>query len=73
MDNNVKYVMLTDNERYGTVVKCYGRKQYIYQNGEWVRSGVLVLYQCDESPYYDLYKEITKEEAEKLINEIKAS
>lgn len=68
-----EYIMLTDNERDGTIIKCCGRKHYIYKDGEWVRTGIMVNYFCDESPYYDLYKEITKEEAEKLINEMKAS
>ena len=67
MANDVKYVMLTDNESYGTVVKLCGQKHYEYINGEWVRSGIMTEYFCDESPFYDLYKEITPEEAEKLI------
>ncbi len=64
-----EYVTLIDNRRRGTVVKCNGRLQYEYKNGEWVRSGVLMEYFNDESPYYDLYKEISEEEAMKMIAE----
>ena len=67
MDKNANYVVLTDNKNDGTVVKLCGRKHYVYINGEWVRSGIMTKYFCDETPFYDLYKEITPEEAEKLI------
>ena len=68
MDENANYVVLTDNKNDGTVVKLCGRKHYVYVNGEWIRSGIMTKYFCDESPYYDSYEEITYEEAEKLIN-----
>lgn len=67
--NEFEYVMLVDRERYGTIIRCQGRLQYKYdvKSKAWVRSGILLEYQCDESPLYDLYKEISEEEAMKII------
>lgn len=67
MDENTNYVILTDNKNDGTLVKLCGRKHYMYIDGKWVRTGIMTMYFCDESPCYDLYKEITAEEVEKLI------
>lgn len=69
MDDSIKYVVLTDNKYGGTVVRLCGRKHYIYRNGEWIRTGIMTHYFWDESPFYDLYKEITPEEAEQLIKQ----
>ena len=65
-----EYVVLTDSEHKGTVIRCNGRLQYVYKNGEWVRSGVLMEYFNDESPLYECYREITEEAAMKLISEL---
>ncbi|MDR3149814.1 MAG: hypothetical protein LBT88_07390 [Oscillospiraceae bacterium] len=65
---NYEYVKLIDREHYGTVVRADGAKQYEWDDKKgWVRSGILILYFCDESEYYDLYEEITEDEAMKLI------
>ncbi len=67
MDENAEYIVLTDNKHDGTIVKLCGCKHYLYVNGEWIRTGIMTEYFCDESPYYDSYEEITYEEAEKLM------
>lgn len=68
-NNSYEYVMLIDRERYGTIIRCQGRYQYEYDvnTREWVRSGILIEYQCDESPLYDMYKEISEDEVMKII------
>lgn len=67
----MKYYLLTDNDRRGTIVRTQGRIHHRYDNAKgWVRSGVLLEYFNDDSPYYDLYNEITEEEANKLIAEM---
>lgn len=67
----VEYVTLTDRGRNGTIVKCDGRIQHEYVKGKgWVRSGVLMEYFCDESPLYELYREIPEEEALRIIESV---
>lgn len=66
-----RYVVLTDNIRRGTIVKMSGRYHYEYDNGEWKRTGIMTDYFIDSSPAFELYKEITEEEAMKLISEMK--
>lgn len=66
-----KYVVLMDNIRKGTIIKMSGRKHYRYSDGEWKRTGIMTDYFIDDSPVFELYKEISEEEANKLINKIK--
>ena len=68
-NNNIEYVRLTDFKNRGTIVRCNGRIQHRYdtKTKEWVRSGILMEYFCDESPLYDCYEEISEEEAMKII------
>ncbi len=67
----IEYYRLRDIEHQNTIVKgendgkCY---EYV-QNEGWVRSGIMTKYFCDESDYYDLFDEITEEEAMKIISE----
>jgi hypothetical protein len=64
----MNYFKLIDREHYGTVVRAKGRSQQQHIHGHgWVESGIMILYFCDESEYYDLYEEITEDEAMKLI------
>lgn len=68
-DNKTEYVVLTDNQNRGTVVKCNGRIQHRYdkERKKWIRSGILLEYFCDESPLYNCYEEISEEQALKTI------
>lgn len=68
-DNKTEYVVLTDNKNRGIIVRCNGRIQHEYdrEKKEWIRSGILLEYFCDESPLYDCYEEISEEEALKRI------
>lgn len=64
----MNYYLLTDNDRRGTIVRTEGRIHHRYDKIKgWIRSGVLMEYFNDDSPYYDSYNEITEEEAMKLI------
>lgn len=65
-----KYIKLLDPEHLGTIVKSIGRTSYIYKNGQWIRSGILVHYFFPESDLYDQYEDIEEKEALKLINNI---
>lgn len=68
-NNKIEYVVLTDNQNRGIVVRCNGRIQHRYdtEKKEWIRSGILLEYFCDESPLYNCYEEITEEQALELI------
>lgn len=60
---------LLDSEYYNTIIKADGQKQYMYTDGKgWIRNGILTEYFNDESLYYDMYKVITQEEAQNIIN-----
>jgi hypothetical protein len=64
----MKYYLLDDLERRGTIVRTEGRVQHRYYTDRgWVRTGIMVEYFNDESPYYGSYSEITEEAANKLI------
>lgn len=65
------YVVLIDNVRRGTIVRMDGQDHYRYKDGSWVETGIMMEYFDDESPAFELYKEITEEEAMKLISQIK--
>lgn len=69
-NNNTEYVLLIDKENFGTIVRCNGRKQFEFdkEKGSWVRSGILLDYFTDSSPLYEMYKEISEEEAMKLLS-----
>ena len=61
----MKYYRLEDREHKDIIVKANGAEQYIYINGKWIRTGIMIEYMNDESEYYDLYTEITEEESKK--------
>ena len=61
----MKYYRLEDRENKNVIAKANGAEQYIYINGKWIRTGIMIEYMNDESEYYDLYTEITEEEAKK--------
>lgn len=62
------YYKLLDNAHLNTVVKADGRVQHEYVTGQgWVRSGIMIEYFCDESDTYNMYEEISEQEAIKLI------
>lgn len=65
----MKFFKLIDKENYNMVIKADGRKQYryIYGKDEWIRTGLLLEYHSEKSSKYDLYEEISEEEACKII------
>lgn len=56
---------------YGMIVRAHNGYQEYYDKdkNEWIKTGVLMLYFCDESEVYDLYEDISEEEALKSIKE----
>lgn len=65
------YYKLLDLQHLNAVIRTKGpiHEEYVKSKG-WVRSGLLMEYLCDESDYYELYEEITDDEAKKLIEEV---
>lgn len=51
MSNNTRYLVLTDYDNRGTVIKQEGRKFYEYKDDEWVRRGLGIgyFYQMSQS------------------------
>lgn len=65
----MKYYRLLDPKNKDTVVRAEGRSQQQFIKGRgWVESGIMITYFSDESDTYDMYEEISYEEAMKLIN-----
>ena len=64
---NWEYVKLLDGNHKNQVVRADGRFQQRYEDGKWIRSGILLDYYTDTSPLYNMYEDITEEEAIKLI------
>lgn len=65
----MNYYKLEDPKNRDTVVKADGYMQYEYENGTWVRSGILLHYQTEGSPFYDLYTEISESEAMQIVKQ----
>lgn len=67
MPDSTRYLMLTDYDNRGTIVKQDGRKFFGYKDGEWVRRGLSIGYFLPDAPEFECYEEITEEEALKRI------
>lgn len=65
----MEYFRLLDRKNRGIIAKADGRIHHEYdrEKKEWVRSGVMIEYFCDESDTYGMYEEITEKEAMSLI------
>lgn len=59
MSNNTRYLVLTDYDNRGTVIKQEGRKFYEYKDDEWVRRGLGIGYFLPDEPEFECYEEIT--------------
>lgn len=70
MSNNIRYLILTDYDNRGTILKQDGRKFFEYKEGEWRRRGIGIGYFFPDAPEFECYEEITKEEALTKIAEI---
>lgn len=65
-----EYLILTDREHSGIIIKTEGEDWFRYYNERgWVETGILLKYLNDESPLYDCYEKISEEEVGKLIAE----
>lgn len=70
MPNSIRYLMLTDYDNRGTIVRQDGRKFFGYKDGEWIRRGMGIGYFLPGAPEFECYEEITEEEALKKIAEM---
>lgn len=70
MNSETRYLKLTDNGNYGTVIKQIGRSFFGIKDGEWKRRGLSIGYFYPDAPEYECYEEITEQEAMKLINQM---
>lgn len=70
MNNQIRYLKLTDYENQGTIIKQQGRQFFGVKDGEWKRRGLSLGYFLPESPEYECFEEISEEEANKLIANI---
>lgn len=64
----VEYVRLMDNAHKDIVVRCEGRhwQQFVAGVG-WKETGILIRYFSDESDLYEMYEEISAEQARELV------
>lgn len=64
----MKFFVLNSTRDKDLIVKADGRKHYEYSKSNgWVRSGIMSDYYLPYGVYYDMYKEISEEEAMNLI------
>lgn len=63
------YFKLLDTKHKNQIVRADGRFQQHYTDGKWVRSGVLLDYQIEISPYHDLYERISESEVIAILGE----
>ena len=64
---NWEYYKLLDKAHKNQIVRADGGFQQRYENGKWIRSGILLDYQLEIAPYYGMYEKITEAEAIKTI------
>ncbi|MGL5436601.1 MAG: hypothetical protein ACRDBO_14550 [Lachnospiraceae bacterium] len=59
----VRYLMLTDYDNRGTIIKQIGRKFFRYVNNDWVRTGIMLGYFYPDAPEFDCYEVVSEEAA----------
>ena len=52
-----RYYLLKANSNKGDIVKANGRNQYIYENKDWVRTGIMLEYFWEDDPKYEMYED----------------
>ncbi|PNH22016.1 hypothetical protein CAL30_03420 [Megasphaera hutchinsoni] len=68
------YYVLKDKPHKGTIIKWnseFEGYKYKPKTHEWVESGIMLEYFWEDDPKYEMYEEITEEEAMKRIAEMK--
>lgn len=69
----MKYVMLTNKENYGTIIKYDNQFQHVYSDKhDWTQTTLMDDYLLPDSKYFGMYLEISKEKAYDLIRLLKA-
>lgn len=64
----MKFLLLKSVRDNGKVIKVDNRKHYEYDKKEgWIRSGIMSDYYLPYGVCYDMFEEITEEEANKII------
>ncbi len=66
------FYKLISRKDYGTIVRAADARnqaEFDKKDRKWYRSGVMLLYFApyDDNPYYDLYEEISEDEARKAV------
>ena len=67
MENNTRFIRLTDKDNSGDIIRQEGRKFYDYDGSKWVRCGISIGYFDPDAPEFDCYEEITETEALKVL------
>lgn len=67
MENNTRYLLLTDEKNRGAIIKQEGTKFFSFVDSEWKRRGLSAGYFLPGTPEYECYKEISEEEAMAII------
>ena len=65
--SNTRYLLLTDEKNNGEVIKQVGRTFFSFENFEWKKRGLSAGYFLPEALEYECYKEISEDEAMKII------
>lgn len=67
MENNVRYLLLTDEKNNGDVVKQEGTKFYSFVDSQWKRRGLSLGYFLPGEPEYECFRELSEDEAMKIV------
>ena len=68
MDNQIRYLKLTDYNNRGKVVRQVGFRFYVYDNYTWSRIAAIPYFYPDAAEF-ECYEEITEEEVRRIIGE----
>ena len=65
----MEFVILTDRAHSGTVVRMNGQLHDVFdvRTAKWYRTAMMIGYFSDESVKYEMYREITEDEARKIV------
>jgi len=69
MMNKWTYYKLLGDKHKDVIIRANGPRQerYYPDKGQWVRSGIMLEYFCDESSTYDMYEEISETQASGIV------
>ncbi|MBL1225377.1 hypothetical protein [Enterococcus sp. BWR-S5] len=67
------FYRLLDSDYFGTIIKVSGKNVFRFdlELNDWKETGLMILFYSDESDKYELYEEISEEQANDFIKEAK--